>query len=134
MEQTKKFSLLKKISYFDKGKNSESVFQAYVLGLLAIIGDDYIIKSNRESGEGRYDIMLIQKEKSKFGVIIEIKTINKKSTKSLIPQKINKILLDALNQINNNKYYKELIDNQIKPERIIKVPIVFVGKEPFIKL
>ena len=53
----------------------ENVYQSYVLGLLAIIGDDYIIKSNRESGEGRYDILLILHDKTKYGIVIEIKQI-----------------------------------------------------------
>ncbi len=51
--------------------------QAYILGLLAIIGDDYIIKSNKESGEGRYDIMLVPHDKTKNGVVIEIKQVKK---------------------------------------------------------
>ncbi len=42
-------------SYYDTAKNNEYVFHAYMLGLLAIIGDDYILKSNRESGDGRYE-------------------------------------------------------------------------------
>ena len=55
-------------SYFDVKGEPENVYQSYVLGLLAIIGDDYIIKSNRESGEGRYDILLIPHDKTKYGV------------------------------------------------------------------
>ena len=44
-------------SVFDEDGTPEKVYQAYVLGLLAIIGDDYVIRSNRESGGGRYDIL-----------------------------------------------------------------------------
>jgi len=57
-------------SYFDTATSPEYVYQSYVLGLLAIIGDDYIIKSNRESGDGRYDIMLFPQEKTKYGIVI----------------------------------------------------------------
>ena len=46
--------------------------------------------------------------------------------------RINKAIKEALNQIDRNRYYKELIDNKIKPENIIKLAIVFAGKEPFI--
>jgi len=119
-------------SYFDIDGEPENVYQSYVLGLLAIIGDDYIIKSNRESGEGRYDIMLIPHDKTKHGIVIEIKQLKKSSreTKKSLILKINNKIKEALEQIEENEYYKELIDNKIS--NIIKLPIVFVGKEPFI--
>ena len=122
-------------SYYDTAKNHEYVYHSYVLGLLAIIGDDFIIKSNKESGEGRYDILLIPHDKSKIGVVIEIKQTNKQQkgeSNNLFINRINKQIKLALNQIDRNKYYKELIDNKIDKNRIIKVPIVFVGKEPYI--
>jgi len=119
-------------SYFDTKSEPENIYQSYVLGLLAIIGDDYIIKSNRESGEGRYDIMLIPHDKSRFGIVIEIKQIERKDNEedSNFSKRINRKLKEAANQIENNKYYKELIDNKI--DNIIKLPIVFAGKEPFV--
>ncbi|MBI4646409.1 MAG: AAA family ATPase [Bacteroidia bacterium] len=123
-------------SYYDTEKNPEFAYQAYMLGLLAIIGDDYIIKSNRESGEGRYDIMLIPHDKSKYGIIMEIKQIDKQSskeTKQKFTQRINRTLEKAMSQIIKNKYYKELIENKIKENRIIKLPIVFAGKIPYVK-
>jgi hypothetical protein len=119
-------------SYFDTKGEPENVYQSYVLGLLAIIGDDYIIKSNRESGEGRYDIMLIPHDKSKYGIVIEIKQIaragfeNEQSLRNRIDKKID----EAMAQIDNNQYYKELVDNKIS--NIIKLPIVFAGKVPYI--
>lgn len=68
-------------SYYDTAKNHEYVYQSYILGLLAIIGDDYLIKSNRKSGHGRFDIMLVPHDKSKNGVVIEIKQIEKQADK-----------------------------------------------------
>jgi hypothetical protein len=115
-------------SYYDTAKNHEYIYQSYILGLLAIIGDDYIIKSNRESGDGRYDIMLIPHDKTKYAVVIEIKQIA--STMGHAP--LNNEIKNALSQINKNKYYKELIDNKIEHNKIVKVPIVFVGKEPYV--
>ena len=103
--------------------------------MLAIIGDDYIIKSNRESGEDRYDIMLIPHDKSKNGVVIEIKQIEKQQEVEKIHEfslRINKEIEIAANQIDRNKYYKELIENKLTKEQIIKIPIVFAGKEPYI--
>ncbi len=122
-------------SYYDTAKNHEYVYHSYILGLLAIIGDDYIIKSNKESGDGRYDIMLIPHDKSKNGVVIEIKQIEKQRKKENdtdFHNRINDQIKIAINQIDRNKYYKELIDNKIEIDKIIKVPIVFAGKEPYI--
>ena len=122
-------------SYYDTAKNHEYIYHSYILGLLAIIGDDFIIKSNKESGEGRYDIMLIPHDKLKNGVVIEIKQIEKQQEVEKIHEfslRINKEIETATNQINKNKYYKELIDNKINEDKIIKVPIVFAGKEPYI--
>ncbi len=122
-------------SYYDTAKNHEYVYHSYILGLLAIIGDDYIINSNGEGGEGRYDIMLIPHDKSKNGVVIEIKQIEKQqeneSDNNFI-KRINKQIKLATNQIDRNKYYKTLFDNKIEIDRIIKIPIVFAGKEPYI--
>lgn len=119
-------------SVFDEDGEAEKVYQAYVLGLLAIIGDDYIIRSNRESGAGRYDILLIPHDKNKYGVVMEIKQIkrNKTETDKAFNKRINDTLQDAAKQIKQNKYYKELTAHQI--HKRIELPIVFVGKEPFI--
>ncbi len=124
-------------SYYDTAKNNEYIYHSYILGLLAIIGDDYIIKSNKESGDGRYDIMLIPHDKSKNGVVIEIKQIKKQKKsekKHDFIARINKELSTAISQINKNQYYKELIDNKIKESNIIKIPIVFAWKEPYITM
>ena len=133
------------LANYDTAKNNEYVYHSYILDLLAIIGDDYIVKSNKEIGEGRYDIMLIPHNtstwlstgKSANGVVIEIKQIEKqqkKETHKDFDKRINEHIKLALNQIDKNKYYKELIDNKIKLENIIKIPIVFAGKEPYISL
>jgi len=121
-------------SYFDVNGEPENVYQSYVLGLLAIIGDDYIIKSNRESGDGRYDILLIPHDKDKYGIVIEIKQIVRdiKEDYDTFNKKIDDKIKEAKKQIDKNKYYMELIDNKIS--KIIKLPIVFAGKEPYITL
>ncbi len=114
---------------------NEQIYHVYTLGLLSILKDDYIIKSNKESGEGRYDIMLIPYDKTKKGVVIEIKSIKKRgnseSEKDFI-KRVNDEIQSALNQIDRNAYYKELTENKIKPDNIVKLPIIFAGKEPYI--
>ncbi|MEA3446781.1 MAG: AAA family ATPase [Bacteroidota bacterium] len=129
-------------SYYDTAKNHEYVYQSYILGLLAIIGDDYMIKSNRESGEGRYDIMLIPRNSvkthghtSQYGIVIEIKQIERwkeKESNEDFAKRINLTIEKTGLQIDKNKYYKELVENKIAPDKIIKVPIVFAGKEPYV--
>jgi len=120
-------------SYYDTNPNPEKIYQAYLLGLLAIVGDDYLIKSNRESGDGRYDILLIPHDKNRYGIVMELKQIPKQKKtekKDVFKKRINDKIEEAQNQIEQNLYYKELIDNQIT--KIIKLPVVFVGKEPYI--
>ncbi|MGB0929401.1 MAG: AAA family ATPase, partial [Chitinophagales bacterium] len=115
-------------SYFDVNKEAEKVWQAYVLGLLAISSDDYIIKSNRESGAGRYDILMLPRvDKSKYGVVIEVKAMDKEATQNQIDTQLE----DALKQISKNQYYTELIEHQI--EKRIELAVVFAGKELYIK-
>ena len=139
------------LSYFDTAKKTdkdtkeniithEQIYHVYTLGLLTILADDFIIKSNRESKHGRYDIMLIPLVKirqgvSQNGVVIEIKQIEKQKNNENIEKfnkRINKALDTALNQIEKNEYYTELIINKIKHKNIIKLAIVFAGKEPYI--
>ncbi len=125
------------LSYFDTKKDAEQIYHVYTLGLLAILSDDYIIKSNRESGEGRYDIVLIPREPSKKGVIIEIKRIKAKSKSEkneTFRKRINTEIENALQQIENKRYYNELLAHKIDLTNIIRVPIVFAGKEPYITI
>ncbi len=134
------------LSYFDTAQKidkktkekiitPEQIYHVYTLGLLTILSDDFIIKSNRESKNGRYDIILIPHNKDKNGVVIEIKKIEKQKTnenEEKFNERINNAIDIALNQIEKNKYYTELIINKIKPENIIKIAIIFAGKEPYI--
>ncbi len=134
------------LSYYDTAKKidkrtkeklitNEQIYHVYTLGLLTILKDDYIIKSNRESGEGRYDIILIPHDKNKNGVVIEIKSIKKRGSsepENTFIKRVNEEIKQALNQIDRNRYYTELIENNIKSDNIIKLPIIFAGKEPYI--
>lgn len=69
-----KFFVKNSMSYFDAGgSESEKVYHAFVLGILLGLGDNYEVKSNRESVYGRYDVMVIPKDIGKIGIIIEFK-------------------------------------------------------------
>ncbi len=115
-------------SYFDIHTEPERVYQAYVLGLLGMLGDDYIIKSNRESGSGRYDILLLPKQKEKYGIVIEIKQLEKGAAQ----QQIDETLSNALLQISKHQYYQELLSHDVGKR--IEMAMVFVGKEVFLQV
>ncbi len=123
------------LSYYDRTIKNEQIYHVYTLGLLSILSTDYIIKSNRESGEGRYDIMLIPHDKERYEIVIEFKNIEAqkdKETNEKFAERVNTTINKALQQIEKNKYYNELISNKIKVENIIKLPIIFAGKEPYV--
>jgi len=58
--------------------------------------------------------------------------MKKLNLKKYLQQRAKQEIAQALNQIDENKYYKELIDNKIALDKIIKVPIIFVGKELYV--
>ncbi|EGT3641040.1 TPA: AAA family ATPase [Clostridioides difficile] len=108
-------------SYFDlKGNESEQYYHVFTIGIMALLSDNYIIKSNREAGEGRADLLIIPKDVSKLGIIMEFK----KSDKEEFLLKDAEI---ALKQINDKKYDKELL--LLGVNNILKVGISFYNKE-----
>ncbi|MCP4156424.1 MAG: hypothetical protein GY757_52410 [bacterium] len=115
---------VKAMSFFDMGGEPEKVYHAFVMGLLIWISNDYVVKSNRESGYGRYDIMIIPKDKSKLGFIIEFKKVRPKET-------VETAAKAALKQIEEKKYDTELKERGIKNYK--KLAIVFNGKDVTIK-
>jgi len=128
--------VLNNLSYFDvSGKEPEKVYHAFVLGMLVSLSDNYEVKSNKESGFGRYahikkcdsttknlGVMIIPKDVSKYGIIIEFKKIDE-----LSKQSIEEATEKALKQIEDKKYESELLERGIK--NIIKLAIVFKNKE-----
>ena len=108
---------LQSMSYYD---TKEMFYHGYILGLFSIfIGNEYIIKSNRESGLGRYDLMIEKKDRS-IGIIIEIKLASQR-------EEMEELASKALNQIKTQEYYKELELDKV--EMINTYSIVFYGKE-----
>jgi hypothetical protein len=117
--------VLETLSYFDANKkNVEAVYQAFLLGTFLCLRDKYRIKSNSESGLGRYDICLLPNDKSKLGIIMELK-------KKLKKYKVEKVLDDALKQIEEKKYETELLSFGIK--NILKIAVTFDGKRCWLK-
>jgi len=81
-----------KLSYHDFAGSPEKVYHALVLGMLVWLSNDYEIRSNRESGYGRYDIISIPQKKSNQGIIIGFKRIDD-------DEMVEDVLNDALKQI-----------------------------------
>ena len=120
-------------SYFDTGSNPsksqpERFYHGFVLGLLVELKGRYQITSNRESGFGRYDIMLEPvKPESDDAIIIEFKVFNPRKESSL-----ENTLSSALSQIEEKKYEETLISKGIPKEKIRKYGFAFEGKNVLI--
>ena len=108
----------------------ENFYHGFVLGLMVDKRDDYIIKSNKESGFGRYDVIMVPKniENSKLpALILEFKVINSSIEKSL-----EETVQAALKQIKEKKYDTELLKAGVKKERIRHYGFAFEGKKVLI--
>ncbi len=99
----------------------ESFYHGTVFGMLAVMSDSYYITSNRESGEGRFDVQLEPRDKNQAGFILEFKT--KKDLDNTALQDLSR---EALRQIRNHRYYTDMEYHGIK--NIILFGIAFSGK------
>lgn len=107
------------ISFYDISRKYENPYQALLGGFLYALDDYYIMDPNMESGYGRADIILIPRNKSWAGYILELKRANTND--------IEKEAERAFNQIENKKYEALLKKNGVKD--IVKIGIVFDGKK-----
>ena len=114
----------KAISFYDAG--AESFYHGLMLGLIALMDNRYKIKSNRESGDGRYDISMFPKEERNPGIIMELKW-----KKALSTEELDRLAEDAFAQIEDMRYDSEMKEEGIK--EILKLGIAFTGKKVCIK-
>jgi len=124
LQQAIKEYMDKSISYYDSG--AEGFYHGLMLGLIALMDNQYKIKSNRESGDGRYDICLIPRDGKHPGIIMELK-----SETGLNEEELKALSAEALNQINDKRYDTEMRSDGV--ESILKLGIAFSGKKVKIK-
>ena len=123
---------LNTFSYFDTSAGAapeepERFYHGFVLGLLVELEGRYRLASNRESGFGRYDVMLIPKTQELDGIILEFKVYNPRREKTL-----EETVQNALAQIEARRYAQELLQQGIPEERIRKYGFAFRGKRVLI--
>ncbi len=113
--------VLNNMSMYDFHHNEpEKSYHLFVLGILVTFSDEYEIKSNRESGFGRYDILMAPLDETKRGIILEFKKVEDYDD-------LEKATDDALNQIRKKKYAKDLRAKKI--DNIVSYGIAFQGKK-----
>lgn len=113
------------ISFFDAG--AEGFYHGLVLGLIALMDNQYKIKSNRESGDGRYDISLVPRESRYPGILMELKW-----EKDWSEEQLSDYADDALDQIDEKRYDTEMKEEGIHD--ILKFGIAFSGKRVCVKM
>lgn len=109
--------LLQSVSYYDVAK--ESFYHGFVLGLCAVMDNRYEITSNREAGDGRFDICLKPRVSYLPGILIELKAANNQNG-------LKELAKDAVRQIDNRRYSSVLEEAGITS--VLKYGVAFFGK------
>jgi hypothetical protein len=109
------------LSYHDVARvRPEAIYQSFVLGLLASLEPEYRVRSNRESGKGRPDVLILPNEPGKPGVVLELKVAKGKKT-------LEQALEEGVAQARKQDYAAELRAVGAAPVHLFVV--AFDGKE-----
>ncbi len=113
------------MSYFDLGgPQPERVYHAFVAGLLVHLGDEYEVRSSRESGYGRYDVMVLPRTPGRPGVVLELKVPDE-------DEAAEAALEAALRQLADRDYSAELRSRGADP--VHELAVVFDGKRAHVR-
>ncbi len=126
---------LNTFSYFDVGnkpseqREPERFYHGFVLGLIVDKSNDYLVKSNRESGYGRYDVVMEPKDTKNVAVIMEFKVFDVEDDERELADTAE----NALRQIEEKKYDADLLQRGIPAENILKYGFAFEGEKCLIR-
>ena len=126
---------LNTFSYFDAGnkpseqREPERFYHGFVLGLIVDKSEDYMVKSNRESGYGRYDVVMEPKDTKNVAVIMEFKVFDSEDEE----KELADTAANALKQIEEKKYDTDLLQRGIPAEKILKYGFAFEGEKCLIR-
>ncbi|SEH41215.1 AAA family ATPase [Selenomonas sp. KH1T6] len=113
--------LLQMTSVYDTA-NKESFYHGFLLGMTALLVPQYEVQSNRESGEGRFDLAIFPKDKANFGAILEFKT-------AATEDELSGRAKEALQQIEGKEYMQAFVSRGIPQSHVFQYGISFCGKK-----
>lgn len=115
------------VSSHDLARDPEVFYHGLVIGLTASLfkNPDYEIRSNRESGYGRYDYLILSRDKTKLSLLLEFKRVDYNKDSAELARQLDNAAKEALTQILQKKY---CIDAEQSGSKILRIGIAFSGK------
>lgn len=126
LEELLRLFLKQTVSMFDTG--SESFYHGLMLGICAVMNNFYQIRSNRESGEGHYDIQMSPDARKFPGILMELKVLwGKNADSDTVSLKLMSLAEEALSQIRDKDYAREMRESGVA--QILQIGIAFYKKQ-----